>query len=494
MLPRMSGRLRGLVLVALVLSPVLARAADVPVGGKRLRLRGGEPGRRSARIVLRDVAIAAPFADPSGGSALVVHAGLGTGDCHARIPLDPARWEPIGRDGPTRGWRYRHPAPGAQGVRQVVVRPGSITVRARHAGWPCDLGGAAQPVPVRVVLETAGTRHCAAFGGDVTANVAGRLDARNAPAPAACLEPDVTVANLNVLHGVFCPPATAACRRVERFALVFQWVVDAGCPDVVTFQEVNGAGGTLLLDHAATACTFAYHVEYVRTNNIDDQMILSRYPILAADRLILHGGFRYVSFARIDHPLAPVDVFSTHLAAGSDGANDPCGVGCPPECVAAGAATVRECQGVQLAEWVAARHDAPGPALVTGDFNAGPGTFVYEQLADRGWIDTYLAAGNPECDDTTGVGCTSGRDDDSLGELESPASNQSQRIDYVFLVAPPQAGACTIDGPADDDGDGSATRIFADDPNPFAPSCGPAPEPICWPSDHEGAELDLNCS
>jgi len=43
------------------------------------------------------------------------------------------------------------------------------------------------------------------------------------------------------------------------------------------------------------------------------------------------------------------------------------------------------------------------------------------------------------------------------------------------------------------DGDATATRIFADDPNPFAPACGPLPDPICWPSDHEGAELDLNC-
>jgi len=38
-----------------------------------------------------------------------------------------------------------------------------------------------------------------------------------------------------------------------------------------------------------------------------------------------------------------------------------------------------------------------------------------------------------------------------------------------------------------------ATRIFADDPNPFAPTCGPAPDAICWPSDHEGAQVDLNC-
>jgi hypothetical protein len=51
----------------------------------------------------------------------------------------------------------------------------------------------------------------------------------------------------------------------------------------------------------------------------------------------------------------------------------------------------------------------------------------------------------------------------------------------------------TLDGAADADGDGTATRIFADDPNPFDGACGPQPAPVCWPSDHEGAELDLAC-
>ena len=90
------------------------------------------------------------------------------------------------------------------------------------------------------------------------------------------------------------------------------------------------------------------------------------------------------------------------------------------------------------------------------------------------------------------TGCTSGRQDENLSQLESPLSNESERIDYIFLVPPGPGSLCAaaIDSGADDDGDGTATRIFADDPNPFAPTCGPEPAPICWPSDHEGAELD----
>jgi endonuclease/exonuclease/phosphatase family metal-dependent hydrolase len=249
----------------------------------------------------------------------------------------------------------------------------------------------------------------------------------------------------------------------------------------------------LLRAHYATTCPFTYEEAYINANGLDDVIILSRYPIGRIElRRMYQLNFRTVLFARIDHPMGPVDVFSTHLAAGSDGGPTPCGANCPAECVAAGAATVRECQAVQTAEFIESLHDVATPAVLTGDLNAQPGTFVYQQFVNRGWIDTYLAVGLPECVPATGVGCTSGRIDDDLTHLEDPAANVDVRIDYAFVV-PPTVGSCALDGLSDDDGDGIVTRIFADDPNPFAPTCGPAPDPICWPSDHEGMQLDLNC-
>ena len=68
--------------------------------------------------------------------------------------------------------------------------------------------------------------------------------------------------------------------------------------------------------------------------------------------------------------------------------------------------------------------------------------------------------------------------------------------DYLFIQFPgDDSPACRyeLDSHRDDDGDGLATRIFADDPNPFAATCGPLPNPICWPSDHEGTQADFNC-
>lgn len=310
--------------------------------------------------------------------------------------------------------------------------------------------------------------------------------------------PDVTVASLNILHGLPCARATQSCRLEERIALLFQWVQAAGCPDVITLQEVWRPALDLIGPYLASACPFVYEAK-LREGSIgpDEELVLTRYPVTHLEVLTLHGGFRRVLFTRIDHPTGLTDVFSTHLASRSDGAHNPCGLTqpCPAECVAAGAPRVRDCQAVQMAAFIAARHDVAGPAVITGDFNDTIGTFVYDQFAGRGWIDAYLAAGNPECEPSSGIGCTTGRIDDALTDLELPASKEIERIDFIFVVPPTAASSCdgVIDTGNDRDGDGVATKIFADDPNPFAPECGAAPNPICWPSDHEGMQLDLNC-
>lgn len=483
-----------LTLAALLASPP-AFALDVPVAGDGLVVVARPPATTGRRFTARliDPAIAAPLPDPTQGAVLVVSGGAAPGQCFAEIPLDATRWHAIGGDGPSRGYRYQAPAPGTQGVRSILLRPGRIVVRASGDAWPCDLAADGQRLPFTIALRVGTTRFCSAFGGTVQRNHTGRVTARRAPAPAACeAKSDLTVANLNLLHGLTCPPATASCRQADRIDLLFQWVAAAGCPDVVTLQEIWSPMVPLITARLATACTFPYQLGFQASNGIDDAITLTRHPAAIIEVVKLYKGFRHVLHARLDHPLGPIDVFTTHLASGADGADNPCASDCPAECTAAGANTVRRCQSVQLASLVAQRHDVTTPAVVTGDFNAPPGSFEVGQLTARGWIDSHLAAGNAECDPATGTGCTSGRADAVLTELESPASNESARIDYAFVV-PSAHRTCVIDPAADEDGDGTATGIFADVANPFAATCGPEPEPICWPSDHEGTALDLNC-
>jgi endonuclease/exonuclease/phosphatase family metal-dependent hydrolase len=403
----------------------------------------------------------------------------------------------VGGDGPGRGWRYQDPRGTAGGVRRIVLRPGLVTVTAGGRRWPCDLAADVQRLPVSVVLRIAETRYCAALGaGAVRRNAKRRLTAERAPAPAACPATSVSAADLNVLHGVTCPPGTASCRLEERVDLLFRWIAASGCPDVVTLQEVSTQVLPLVTARLARPCSFAYQAVSVQGSTFDNEVILTRYPAPIVESEVLFGDFRHLLFARIDHPLGPLDVFTTHLAASTDGATDACTApDCPSECAAAGAATRRDCQAVQVAALVAERHTLPTPALVSGDFNEPPNSFVYRHLVGRGWRDTYLDAGNPECDPATGVGCTSGREDRQLDQLESPALNESERIDFIFLVPGGASAPCTptIEPAGDPDGDGARTALFADAPNPFAPGCGPAPAAVCWPSDHVGTQLDGAC-
>ena len=310
--------------------------------------------------------------------------------------------------------------------------------------------------------------------------------------------PHITLANLNFLHGIFCPAESASCRLEDRSELLAAWVRDAGCPDVVTLQEIFPPSVDLLESWAATVCPFPYDVVQGDVLlGVDDETVLSRYPILQADQLRLFGEFRAVFHVQVDHPTGPVDVFSTHLASGADGGRDRCdAIDCPAVCEDAGAGTRRECQAVQMAQWIEERHEGPNPALVAGDFNARPGSFTYRQFTERGWADAYLEAGHPECDPTTGIGCTAGREDGSLEGLDSPALGESVRIDFIFVVPSLRGAGCSgrIEPAGDPDGDGARTALFADAPNPFAPTCGPLPNPVCWPSDHVGVQVDLQCN
>lgn len=355
----------------------------------------------------------------------------------------------------------------------------------------------------------------------------------------------IEIANLNILHGFACDPATPGdgdqCRVVDRIDLLFRHIAAIGCPDLVTLQEnvtsefvqrtatetVGPLENTAALirewlPRLRRHCGVPYRVVFdpaaerppAPGRGVDEELILSHYPIVASETLKLYSPldpffFRHVLYARVLHPVEPVDVFTTHLASGSDLANLPCGIpalpgppatppspACPAECVPF-VDSVRECQAKQLALFVEARHTSPGPAFVTGDFNAEPGSAEYAEFTSRGWIDSHLAAGNPECDPVTGLNCSSGRNDDDLSDLESPALGQVERIDYIFEVPPTRAARCEDHGfqtprshplfPV------TGTGIFAGEPNPFAPACGAAPLPICWASDHSGAMANLDC-
>src|SRR5262245_45049373 len=455
------------VIVALAsLVPGWVDAADRPVGGKLLRLSApsGNPAARSLTFrTTSDPSIASPFGDPTTGASLFMFSSNQSGGCRLDVTLPPANWSAIGGD-PAKGWRYVDETGSAGGVRKVVVKRGGkggqIKIKAKGSSLPCA-ATASQNTPFEVSLRLGSERYCAAFGGTVARNEVGKFQAKDSRAPLTCAGGDVRVATLNVLHGLFCPAATVNCRLSDRIALLGQWILDRKCPDVIALQEVwSSSPGVDVLSNVQTQlvgiCPDDYRVAFQQTFAADDSLILSRYAVVSNQSVDLYGPFRYAQHARLDHPIGLLDVFSTHLASGGDLATSPCGTfeACPAECVAAGAATVRQCQAVQLANHVAVAHDVDPPAFILGDFNAQPGSFEYDALVTgAGAADTFLAAGNAECIPATGVGCTSGRIDDALTDLEATALGVSARIDFAFVIAPGGSSACSgaLDWPADAD-------------------------------------------
>ena len=58
---------------------------------------------------------------------------------------------------------------------------------------------------------------------------------------------------------------------------------------------------------------------------------------------------------------------------------------------------------------------------------------------------------------------------------------------------PPEDGADCEPELLPASGIGPGTQLFAEVPNPFSEPCGPLPEAICWPSDHIGTQVAIEC-
>lgn len=289
----------------------------------------------------------------------------------------------------------------------------------------------------------------------------------------------LSVVNINILHGVTCEEGSDSCAAPERVALFLEQLDDAGCPDLVTVQEVNPPILELFEEGLPDTCDGDYEVVWHGDEGVDRELVLSQLPVVDSELLRLAGPLRSAYWVQVTSELGPVDVVTTHLASSSD--NTDCNPDtCPPPCEPD--TTVQTCQAVQIADFLEAKRDPNGISLLTGDLNATVAEPTIDVIAERGWLDSHLEAGNPECDPDTGEECTSGRFDDGLDDLTDPESTQTERIDYIWLVPP---STCE---PVFDRSEGSlSTGLFNAEPEPDGPSG------LAFPSDHTGVALVLAC-
>lgn len=298
---------------------------------------------------------------------------------------------------------------------------------------------------------------------------------------------DLTVVNFNILHGFFCPPETDGCRAPDRVALFLSQLEAAKCPQVVGLQEVNGNLSGLIKTQLPNVCGGKYKLAFPPTAGNDKELVFTTLKTTDSKVLPLPGGLRGASMVQPESKLGPATIVVTH----QDGdktfpacRNDFDRYRCPKPCPEG--ATFPECQtilGGQLADKSGAKKAI---RIYMGDFNVPPGTPRYEALLANGWIDSHLAAGNPECDPATGVQCTAGRNDNTLTALQDPTAREQERIDFIFVKAP-KGCRPKFDTGDDADRDGVGTGLFAAQPAVNGASR------LVWPSDHTAVSMDLIC-
>jgi endonuclease/exonuclease/phosphatase family metal-dependent hydrolase len=308
------------------------------------------------------------------------------------------------------------------------------------------------------------------------------------PASAHSAGKNHTVVDYNILHGIFCPTDTDSCRASDRVALFLSQLQDAQCPQVVGLQEVSGQLAGLISQQLPGVCGGKYKLAMSVTEGNDKELVFSTLPAKNAKVLPLPGGLRNATRVELQSDLGPVVLVVTH----QDGdktfpscRNDFDRYKCPKPCQEG--QTFSECQTVLGEQFGSQVGSKQAIRLYMGDFNLPAGTPRYQRLIERGWVDSHLAAGNPECDPATGVNCTSGRNDVTLTALQDPTARESERIDFIFVKAPKR---CTpkYDTAADGDHDGTGTGLFAAQPATNGRSG------LVWPSDHTAVSMDMSCA
>jgi endonuclease/exonuclease/phosphatase family metal-dependent hydrolase len=188
--------------------------------------------------------------------------------------------------------------------------------------------------------------------------------------------------------------------------------IESSGADVVALQEVDmGRPTSYMVDDALWLSRLLdmYPVYLPCVEHLTGIALLSRYPVLDTDTQLLPSELEQtgILWARLDVGGTPLNAFAIWL-------------GLEPE---------ERARQLDAALWFMA--ERPGPAVFGGDFNASPGTPVYERLVAAGFVDPFVALGH----DTPST---------------SPAINPSERIDFVWLRDLSPVSAAVLESIASD--------------------------------------------
>ena len=306
-----------------------------------------------------------------------------------------------------------------------------------------------------------------------------------AGAPRVAPKDDLRIVTMNILHGIFCPNSPDDCQGDDRMALLGQELQAAKCPQVVALQEVMPRTYDRVLA-APWVKQCKYKIVWHDMPLTDRELVLTTLPVTSQKLTVLAGNFRSAYRVELRSKLGPLVLVVSHQDGDPDpGDPKPCNPAeCPPECPAD--VTLSDCQTIQAKTLASEGGGTKTIRVLTGDFNVTASSARYQSIVADGWVDSHLAARNPECDPGTGTQCTSGRDDRTTVDLKNPASRETERIDFLFVKAP-RSCQVRFDTPKDRDKDGLGTGLFADQP------AANGPGGLVYLSDHTGVGADLSC-
>jgi endonuclease/exonuclease/phosphatase family metal-dependent hydrolase len=224
------------------------------------------------------------------------------------------------------------------------------------------------------------------------------VGAADTPGAAPALAPEtLTVVTLNLWHDQADWP-----RRLARIVEGLR----ALRPDVVCLQEVlQHAGLPNQARTLADSLGMEFHFASVDPDTAAKRYgnaVLTRHRVLRADGKALDpkDDYRTVAHLRIEFGGRPVDVYDTHLHHTSEGA------------------AIRAEQIRDLLRFVAATR-GEGPAVLAGDFNAGPEAGEM-RLLDEDFRDAYAVLHPRAAGDTTST-------------LNPALGHAPRRIDRIFV-------------------------------------------------------------
>jgi len=304
-------------------------------------------------------------------------------------------------------------------------------------------------------------------------------------APRVAPKDDLRIVTMNILHGIVCPNAPDDCQGDDRMALLGRQLQAAKCPQVVALEEISERTyGRVTAAPWVKQCK--YKIVWHDMPSTDRELVLTTLPVTSQKLTILAGNFRSAYRVELRSKLGPLVLVVSHQDGDPEpGDPKPCNPAeCPPECPAD--ITLSDCQTNQAKAIASEGGNSKTIRVLTGDFNVTAASARYQSIVADGWVDSHLAAGNPDCDPATGAQCTSGRQDMTTDDLKNPASRETERIDFLFVKAPRRCGV-RFDSPKDRDKDGLGTGLFADQPAPNGPGG------LVYLSDHTGVGADLSC-